>query len=104
MLNRESDIKLSKIKEKKLNSIKLEMEEIKKYITSSDTLDNTKQDDTIFSNNNLDDTLILTNIVKEENKITNYRDLEEIKKELKELKHAIIDNNKILKEILLKTN
>ncbi len=104
MLNRESDIKLSKIKEKKLNSIKLEMEEIKKYVTSSDTLDNTKQDDTIFSNNNLDDTLILTNIVKEENKITNYRDLEEIKKELKELKHAIIDNNKILKEILLKTN
>ena len=104
MLNRESDIKLSKIKEKKLNSIKLEMEEIKKYITSSDTLDNTKQDETIFSNNNLDDTLILTNIVKEENKITNYRDLEEIKKELKELKHAIIDNNKILKEILLKTN
>ena len=95
---------MSKIKEKKLNSIKLEMEEIKKYITSSDTLDNTKQDDTIFSNNNLDDTLILTNIVKEENKITNYRDLEEIKKELKELKHAIIDNNKILKEILLKTN
>ena len=104
MLNRESDIKLSKIKEKKLNSIKLEMEEIQKYITSSDTLDNTKQDETIFSNNNLDDTLILTNIVKEENKITNYRDLEEIKKELKELKHAIIDNNKILKEILLKTN
>ena len=104
MLNRESDIKLSKIKEKKLNSIKLEMEEIKKYVTSSDTLDNTKQDDTIFSNNNLDDTLILTNIVKEENKITNYRDLEEIKKELKELKHAIMDNNKILKEILLKTN
>ena len=95
---------MSKIKEKKLNSIKLEMEEIKKYVTSSDTLDNTKQDDTIFSNNNLDDTLILTNIVKEENKITNYRDLEEIKKELKELKHAIIDNNKILKEILLKTN
>ena len=104
MLDRESDIKLSKIKEKKINSIKLEMEEIKKYVTSIDKLDNSKQDDTHYSNNNFDDTLTLTKIVKEENKIIKNRDLYEIKKELIELKHAISDNNEILKEILLKTN
>jgi len=79
------------------------MEEIKKYVASIDKLDNSKQDDTHYSNNNLDDTLTLTKIVKEENKIKN-KDLHEIKKELIELKHAISDNNEILKEILLKTN
>ena len=95
---------MSKIKEKKINSIKLEMEEINKYVTSIDRLDDFKQDDTNHSNNNLDDTLTLTKIVKEENKITNNNDLDEIKKELIELKHAISDNNEILKAILLKTN
>ena len=94
---------MNKIKEKKINSIKLEMEEIKKYVTSIDKLDNSKQDDTNYSNNNLDDTLTLTKIVKEENKIININDLDEIKKELIELKIAVSDNNKILKEILLKT-
>ena len=95
---------MSKIKEKKLNSIKLEMEEIKKYITSSNILDRSKQDDTDYSNNDFNDTLTLTNIVKHENKNINNNDLYEIKKELIELKHAISDNNEILKEILLKTN
>ena len=95
---------MSKIKEKKLNSIKLEMEEIKKYITSSDTLYNSKQNDTNDPNYNLDDTLTLTNIVKEENKIINNNDLDEIKKELIELKQAISDNNEILREILSKIN
>ena len=80
------------------------MEQIKKYIASSDTFDNPKHDDTNFSNNNLDDTLTLTKIVKHKNKIINNNDLDEIKKELIELKHAISDNNEILKEILLKTN
>ena len=95
---------MSKIKEKKLNSIKSEMKQIKKYIVSSHTFDNSKHYDTNFSNNNLNDTLTLTKIVKNENKITNNNDLDEIKKELIELKHAISDNNEILKEILLKTN
>ena len=95
---------MNKIKEKKINSIKLEMEEIKKYVTSIDKLDSSKQDDTNYSNNNLDDTLTLTKIVKEENKIIYNKDLDEIKKELIELKHAISDNKEILKEILLKTN
>tara|TARA_B100000123_G_scaffold259859_1_gene225739 strand:- start:433 stop:720 length:288 start_codon:yes stop_codon:yes gene_type:complete len=95
---------LSKIKEKKLNSIKSEMEQIKKYIASSHTFDNSKHYDSNFSNNNLNDTITLTKVVKNENKITNNNDLDEIKKELIELKHAISDNNEILKEILLKTN
>ena len=95
---------MSKIKENKLNSIKSEMEQIKKYIVSSDTSDNSKHYDTKFSNNNSNDTLTLTKVVENENKITNNNDLNEIKKELIELKHAISDNNQILKEILLKTN
>ena len=95
---------MSKIKEKKLNSIKSEMEQIKKYIASSDTFDNLKHDDTNFSNNNLNDTLTLTKIVKQENKIINNNDLDEIKKELIELKQAISDNNEILREILSKIN
>ena len=95
---------MNKIKEKKLNSIKSEMEEIKKYITSNDMSDISKENDTDFTKNNMDDTLTLTKIVKDENKTLNYKDLDEIKKELIELKHAISDNNEILKEILLKTN
>ena len=95
---------MSKIKQNKLNSIKSEMEEIKKYITSNDTSDISKENDSDFPKNNIDDTLTLTKIVKDQNKILNYKDLDEIKKELIELKHAISDNNEILKEILLKTN
>ena len=93
---------MSKIKEKKLNSIKSEMEEIKKYITSNDMSDILKENDTDYTKNNMDDTLTLTNIVKDENKIFNYKDLDEIKKELIELKSAIDDNKDLLKEILLK--
>ena len=93
---------MSKIKEKKLNSIKSEMEEIKKYITSNDMSDISKENDTDFTKNNMDDTLTLTKIVKDENKILNYNDLDEIKKELIELKSAIDENKDLLKEILLK--
>ena len=93
---------MSKIREKKLNSIKSEMEEIKKYITSNDMSDIFKENDTDFTKNNIDDTLTLTNIVKDQNKIFNYKDLDEIKKELIELKSAIDDNKVLLKQILLK--
>ena len=93
---------MSKIKEKKLNSIKSEMEEIKKYITSNDMSDIFKENYTDFTKNNIDDTLTLTNIVKDQNKIFNYKDLDEIKKELIELKSAIDDNKVLLKQILLK--
>ena len=78
------------------------MEEIKKYITSNDMSDIFKENDTDFTKNNIDDTLTLTNIVKDQNKIFNYKDLDEIKKELIELKSAIDDNKVLLKQILLK--
>ena len=93
---------MSKIKEKKLNSIKLEMEEIKKFIVSSNDLDNSKQNKLNYSNNNDEDTITLTKIVNKEDKLNNNNDLGEIKKELIELKEAIKINKNLLNEILLK--
>ena len=100
--NRESGVKLSKIKEKKLNLIKSEIKEIKKYISSDNMLDISKENYTDNFNNKVDDTLTLTNIVKEQNKLINNNDLEDIKKELKDIKCVIDDNKNLLKEILLK--
>tara|TARA_A100001015_G_scaffold86942_1_gene96654 strand:- start:7570 stop:7869 length:300 start_codon:yes stop_codon:yes gene_type:complete len=96
------DIKLSKIKEKKLNSIKSEMEEIKKFIVSSNDLGNSEQNEINNSNNIDEDTITLTKIVNKENKLDNNNNLGEIKKELKELKEAIDINKNLLNEILLK--
>ena len=93
---------MSKIREKKLNSIKSEIEEIKKYVKSSEMLDIGSKNDTDFSNNIVNDTLTLTNIVNEENKVINNRDLDIIKNELIELKSAIYDNKDLLEKILLK--
>ncbi len=93
---------MSKIKEKKLNLIKSEIKEIKKYISSDNTLDISKENYTDNFNNKVDDTLTLTNIVKEQNKLINNNDLEDIKKELKDIKCVIDDNKNLLKEILLK--
>ena len=92
---------MSKIKEKKLNSIKSEMEEIKKFIISSNDLGNSEQNKINYSNNN-EDTITLTKIVNNENKLDNNNNLGEIKKELKELKEAIDINKNLLNEILLK--
>ena len=93
---------MSKIKEKKINSIKSEIEEIKKFVTSNDMLNISRQNVAEFSNNNENDTLTLTNVIRDENIIINNRDLDIIKNELKELKSAINCNNDLLKEILLK--
>ena len=93
---------MSKIKEKKLNSIKSEMEEIKKFIASSNDLGNSEQNKIYYSNNYDDNTLTLTKIVNKENKLDNDNNLDEIKKELKELKEAIDINKNLLNEILLK--
>ena len=93
---------MSKIKEKKLNSIKSEIEDIKKYVKSSDLLDIYPNNDTNFSNNIVNDTLTLTNVVNEENKVINNSDLDIIKNELIELKSAIYDNKDLLEKILLK--
>ena len=78
------------------------MEEIKKHITSSDMLDISAKNNKEFSNNYVNDTLILTNIKKEENKDINNSDLDKIKDELIELKSAIYDNKDLLKQILSK--
>ena len=93
---------MSKIKEKKLNSIKSEMEEIKKFIVSSNDLGNSEQNEINYSNNSDEDTLTLTKIVNKENRLYNNNNLGEIKKELKELKKAIDINKNLLNEILLK--
>ena len=93
---------MSKIKEKKLNSIKSEMEEIKKFIVSSNDLGNSEQNEINNSNNSDEDTITLTKIVNRENKLDNNNNLGEIKKELKELKEAIDINKNLLNEILLK--
>jgi len=93
---------LSKIKEKKLNSIKSEMEEIKKFIVSNNELDSSKQKQTDYSNNDDENTVILTEIVNKEDKLHNNNNLGEIKKELIELKEAININKSLLNEILLK--
>ena len=101
-LNRESDTKLSKIKEKKLNTIKSEMEEIKKFILSNDDLDYSEQNKNDNLNNNDEDTLTLTEIVNKKENFSNYNTLDELKKELIELKNAVDINKNLLNEILLK--
>ena len=93
---------MSKIKEKKLNSIKSEMEEIKKFIVSNNELNSYEQKQTDYFNNNDEDTVTLTKIVNKEDKLNNNNDLSDIKKELIELKEAININKNILNEILLK--
>ena len=93
---------MSKIKEKKLNTIKSEMEEIKKFIFSNDDLDNSKQNKNDYLNNNDEDTLTLTKIVNKKEKISNNNTLDELKKELIELKNAVNINKNLLNEILLK--
>ena len=95
-------IKLSKIREKKLNSIKSEMNEIKKFIASKNDLDNFEHDQTNYLSSKNEDTVTLTKIVRNEDKNQNYNNLGEIKKELIELKKAIDNNNNLLNEILLK--
>ena len=78
------------------------MEEIKKHITSSDMLDLSKQNHTEFSNNNVNDTLTLTNIIQEKNKVINNSDLDKLKNELTELKSAMYDHKVLLEQILSK--
>ena len=93
---------MSKIKEKKLNSIKSDMEEIKRFIVSSNGLSNSEQNNIYYSNNNDENTLTLTKIVNKENTLDNDNNLIEIKKELQELKKAIDINKNLLNEILSK--
>ncbi len=93
---------MSKAKEKKLNSIKLEIEEIKNFIASNNNLGISEQIEPDLLNKNTNDTLTLTNIVKKEEDNNNNSDLDEIKKELKALKASIDNNENLLREVLLK--
>ena len=93
---------MGKIKEKKLNSIKSEMEEIKKFIVSNNDLDNSKQNETNYFNNNDDDTVTLTKIVQNEKECNKINSLDEIKKDLVELRNAVETNKNLLNEILLR--
>ena len=78
------------------------MEEIKNFIVSNNELDSSEQKQTDYFNNNDEDTVTLTEIVKKEDKFNNNNNLGEIKKELIELKEAININKNLLNEILLK--
>ena len=93
---------MSKIKEKKLNSIKSEMEEIKKFIVSNNDSDSTEKNKTDYLNNKDEDTVILTQIVQDEKNINNNNDLSVIKNDLLELKKTIEINTNLLNEILLR--
>ena len=93
---------MSKIKEKKLNTIKSEMEEIKKFILSNNVIGNSEQNKNDYLNNNDEDTLTLTKIVNKKEKISNNSTLDELKKELIELKYAVSINKNLLNKILFK--
>ena len=77
------------------------MEEIKRFIVSSNEIDNSEDNKIDYPNNN-EDTVTLTKIVNNENKLDNDNNLVEIKKELETLKKAIDINKNLLHEILSK--
>ena len=93
---------MNKIKEKKLNAIKLEIEEIKNFTVSNNNSNIDEQNDKVSSNNVPDDTLTLTKIIKPDDIPNTNNDLYYIKKDLDTLKSAIKVNENLLKEILNK--
>ena len=93
---------MNKIKEKKLNAIKLEIEEIKNFTVSNNNSNIDEQNDKVSSNNVPDDTLTLTKIIKPNDIPNTNNDLYYIKKDLETLKSAIKVNESLLKEILNK--
>ena len=93
---------MNKIKEKKLNAIKLEIEEIKNFTVSNNNSNIDEQNDKVSSNNVPDDTLTLTKIIKPDDIPNTNNDLYYIKKDLETLKSAIKVNESLLKKILNK--
>ena len=93
---------MNKIKEKKLNAIKLEIEEIKNFTVSNNNSNIDEQNDKVSSNNVTDDTLTLTKIIKPDDIPNTNNDLYYIKKDLETLKSAIKVNESLLKKILNK--
>jgi hypothetical protein len=93
---------LNKVKEKKLNSIKSDILEIKDFVISNSINKTTQISSEDNLNNKVDDTITLTNIVDFESNVSNTSVLGNIKEDLNLLKSTLIKHEKILKEILLK--
>ena len=93
---------MNKVKEKKLNSIKSDILEIKDFVISNSINKTTQISSEDNLNNKLDDTITLTNIVDFESNVSNSNVLGNIKEDLNLLKLTLIEHEKILKEILLK--
>ena len=93
---------MSTAKEKKLNEIKSEILEITNFVTSNKKDENVDINTDKEININSNDTLTLTNIVNDEQKVKTTDDLTEIKNELLTLKSMLTKQEIVLKEILLK--
>ena len=92
---------MNKIKEKKLNSIKSQLNEINEFVKVNVNQEVLKKIDN--NNDKENDTLVLTNIVnyrdKEQNTLHN---IDEIKDELNIIKLMLIKQEKTMDEIILK--
>ena len=96
---------MNKIKEKRLDSIKLQIDEISNFAQSNIETDfkNKSEDNSINLKEDKDNTVILTNIIdsglKNQNSPNNFND---IKNELAEIKIAMNNHKIILDSILEK--
>jgi hypothetical protein len=91
---------LNKIKEKKLNTIKSDILEIKNFVVSNS---NNNINQALIDNSadaKIDDTLTLTDIVDCKKNATELHILTNIKQDISLLKLILIEHKKILKEIL----
>ena len=93
---------MNKVKEKKLNSIKSDILEIKDFVISNSINKTTQISSEDNLDNKLDDTITLTNIVDFESNVSNSNVLGNIKEDLNLLKSTLIKHEQILTEILLK--
>ena len=93
---------MDKIKEKKLKAIKSDILEINEFVTLHSKNNNNKISTDYNTNINSNDTHLLTQIVGVENKIQNLSVFENIREEINTLKTMLIENEKLLKKILLK--
>ena len=92
---------MDRVKEKKLKAIKSDILEIKDFVTSHNN-NNDEIPNSHNTNNKLNDTHILTQIVGIKNNSQNLSVFENIRKEIITLQTTLIEHEKILKEILSK--
>lgn len=93
---------MNKIKEKKLNSIKLQIDEISHFAKSTMDMESkkTSTDDFITLKKDRDDTITLTNIIDSDLKNKISPDNFNIKNELVEI-HKVLNNHKIILDSIL---